>query len=89
MQPPSDPVLGAAAVPSTPISEQRTQGLQELVQAPKPEFEARPPPPHPWNPLTWAPQQTPPLYPPCPSSTRKAVSLAQVCLSVFSTRACV
>lgn len=45
MQPPSDPVLGAAAVPSTPISEQRTQGLQELVQAPKPEFEARPLPP--------------------------------------------
>ena len=33
-QPPSDPVLGAAAVPSTSISEQRTPGSQELVQAP-------------------------------------------------------
>lgn len=30
-QPPSDPVLGAAAVPSTSISEQRTPGSQELV----------------------------------------------------------
>lgn len=93
---PSSPLLtpcwGLPQFPAPPFRAAENPRAAGAGPGSEPEFEARPLPPDPRNPLTWAPQQTPPLYPPCPSSRRKAVSLAQgvcVCVCVFSTQACV